>query len=216
MNRVVWLGMALLLMMGCSAKQVVYETVSDVMPVCAPADAPYEIEVTLPDDARALSSTDEGCLYEAADGAYTIYTRVMVTDGLDAAVYALSGFAQPQLRLDSTDGEREACQFAWCSAGEQGQMVCRAKILREGDYYYALCFSLKEGLGGAYNQRINAVFSSFTLKERSQSVSAASEEAEVFPQSETDEIAVSHHVPAIVAVQHLHRRTGGDSLDDLT
>jgi len=197
MNRVVWLGMVFVLMIGCNAKQVTYETVSDVMPVCAPEDAPYEIVVTLPDDARELSRSDEGCLYEAADGAYTIYTRVIVTDGLDAAVYTLSGFAQPQLRLDSTDDGIEACQFAWCSAGEQGQMVCRAKVLREGDYCYALCFSLKEGLGRAYNDRINAVFSSFTLKERSQSVS---EEAEVFPQNEADEITVSHHIPAIVAV----------------
>lgn len=211
MKRVVYLSLVLLLMMGCSAKPVIYETVSDVMPVCAIADAPYEIEFTLPDDATVLTNNDAGCLYEAADGAYTIYTRVMVTDGLDAAVYTLSGFAQPQLRLDSTDDGREACQFAWCSAGEQGQMVFRAKVLREGDYCYALCFSLKEGLGAAYNERINAVFSSFSLKERSQSVS---EEVEVFPQSEANEITISYHIPAIVAVQHLYGSTGGNPRND--
>lgn len=172
MRRRLWIGLLLMLLMGCGARQpVVYETVSDVFPVCAVEDAPYDIAVELPPDARELTKSAEGCLAEAADGAYTICTRVLVTDGLDAAVYALSGYSQPQLRLDSAEAGREACQFAWSCAGEQGQMVCRAKVLREGDYCYALCFSLKEGLGGEYNECINAVFSSFELLPREQTVS---------------------------------------------
>lgn len=182
MHRILWVGAVLLMLIGCGARQpVTYETVSDVLPVCAPEDAPYEISITLPEDARELTRTKTGALYEASDGAYTICTRVIVSDGLDAAVYALSGFAQPQLRLDTAAGDREECQFAWSCAGEQGQMVCRAKVLREGDYCYALCFSLKEGLGWEYNERINGVFSSFTLTQRAQTVSSQSQEAEILP-----------------------------------
>lgn len=179
MRRGIWMGVLLVMLSGCGAKQsVVYETVTDVFPVCAVEEAPYDIALTLPSDARELAKNAEGCLYEAADGAYTICTRTLVTDGLDAAVYTLSGFAQPQIRLNGEEGDREACQFAWSCAGEQGQMVCRTKVLREGDYCYALCFSLKEGLGREYNECINEVFSSFTLIPHSETVSG---NAEVLP-----------------------------------
>jgi len=187
----------LMLFSGCEKRaEIVYETVTDVLPVCAVADAPYQIEVALPGDAVEITSDVTGTLYEASNGAYSIFTRVMVSDSLDAAVYALSGFAQPQIRVDSDANSAQICQFAWCSAGEQGEMVCRAKVIRQGDYCYALCFSLKEGLGREYNGCMNDVFSSFSLIPTEN----CSEETEVFSQDIAQQIVVSDHIPSIIGV----------------
>ena len=194
MRRVLFLLAALLLLPGCEKRaELTYETVDDVFPVCAVVDAPYEISVALPGDAIAISQDATGSFYEASNGDYSIYTKIMVSDSLDAAVYQLSGFAQPQLRVDLEDDAGMACQFAWCSAGEQGETVCRAKVIRRGDYCYALCFSLKEGYGRAYNRCINEVFSSFALRSKS-------EEAEVFAQDVAEQRAVAHHIPAVIAI----------------
>ncbi len=188
-----------LLLSGCGAAQpVVYERVEDVVPVSSLEDAPYEIEVQLPGDALELSRDAGGSVYEAENGAYTICTRVLVSDSLDAAVYTLSGFAQPQIRVDTADAGRQSCQFAWCSAGEEGSVVCRAKVLREGDYCYALCFNLKEGLGREYNECINEVFASFTLTQTQQLVSSG--DAQVFPQGKADQIIVSDHIPPVIGI----------------
>lgn len=192
MKRAMVLVIFFLLFSGCGIAEV-YETVNDVIPVCAVADAPCKIVVELPQDALVTAHDDSGTLYEAPDGAYSILTKVMVSDSFDSAVYTLSGFAQPQLRMDSEN----ACQFAWCTAGEQGEMVCRAKVYRQDDYYYALCFCLREGLGREYNGLINRVFASFTLEPQ------PSEEAEVFSEDVADEIIEANCVPSIVAAQNI-------------
>ncbi len=205
------LTLAFLLLSGCGAKEPVkFETVQDVLPVCALEDAPYEIAVHLPEEAQEVACHGGGTVYEGPDGVYTIYTRVLVSDSFDAAVYTLSGFAQPQIRVITEEALGDACQFAWCSAGEAGEMICRAKVLRVGDYYYALCFSLKEGLGSAYNDCINAVFSSFGIQERTQTV-GGSEEAEVFSQHVADQIPIANDIPAIVGVQHIQSSAVGYS-----
>lgn len=203
MKRVALLVILFLLFSGCG-KTEVYETVDDNVPVCAVADAPCTIAVKLPHNVIVTAHDGSGTLYEAPDGAYSILTKIMVSDSFDSAVYALSGFAQPQLRIDSED----ACQFAWCTAGELGEMVCRAKIYRQDDYYYALCFSLREGLGREYNGLLNRVFASFELEPR------LSEKAEVFSEDVAEEIIVAHRVPAVVARQNLYGGTVRDAGKD--
>lgn len=184
----------LLLLSGCTGKAApAYETVDDRVPVCAIADAPYEISFTVPKDAVEILHEEAGTIYEGANGAYTITTKIMISDSFDAALYELSGFAQPHIRVDSQAQGQASCQAAWCSAGEQGEMVCRVKVYQAEDYYFALCFSLREGMGRAYNRCMNEVFSSFTLI-------PSSNEADVFSQRIADEIIVSCHIPSVVLV----------------
>lgn len=149
---------------GCAAgRGLQFETVCDELPTCAVEDAPYEIRVELPPEVEQTAHTDEGVRWRALNGDYTITTQILVCDSLDAAVYAISGLDQPQLRFNREDGTQE-CQFAWCCEDEGKQAVCRALVCRKGDYCYALCFRLKEGLSGTYNSQINCLFSSFALE----------------------------------------------------
>ncbi len=147
---------------GCTLRQgPYYETVCDILPVCDPEDAPYEIQFEAPPGAVRTAQTDVLCTYAAPNGEYAVTARVLVTDGLDAAVYALCGFTQSRIDLGTTKGEE--CRVAW--RGADGA-VNRALIRREGDYCYVLCMRLGEGLSGRYNAMINGLFSSFRLTER--------------------------------------------------
>ncbi len=151
-----------LLFSGCAKSQACYyETVCDVLPAGDPSDAPYEIRFEVPPDAIPAAQTQALTVYEAPDGAYTVTARILVTDGLDAAVYALCGFAQPHLDLSTKDAQE--CRVAW---REEDGAVNRALIRRSGDYCYILCLRLRAGLSGEYNDMINGLFSSFALVER--------------------------------------------------
>lgn len=149
-----------LLLGGCAGGQE-YETVRDAMPTCDPGDAPYEISISIPQDAVLVEETDTQRVYASPDGDLEITARVLVTDGPDAAVYALAGIVRPLRRITLENGEE--CQLAWSVETDRGPAVCRAKIRLEGDFAYCLCLRLKAGLGGEYNDRINALFSSFSL-----------------------------------------------------
>ncbi len=154
--------MAAILLCACTAGSTpAYETVRDTLPTCDPGDAPYIISLCVPPEAVMTFCTGAQRVYAAPSGDYVISVRVLVTDGLDAAVYALAGTAQPQLRLSSA--QRRECQLAWSSETPQGPTVCRALCLMEGDFAYCLCLQMKAGLGAQYNARINALFSSFAL-----------------------------------------------------
>ena len=159
MRRILPVLMMVLLLFGCAPRE--YETVRDVIPAGDPADAPFEIRVEVPAEAAIVSSTVDERVYEARNGDYTVTVRTIVTDGLDAAVYALTGSAQPQLRL-MRNGVQE-CRFAWCEQTGREPVVCRGLCRLDGDFCYCLCLRLRAGLGARYNEQINALFSSFAL-----------------------------------------------------
>ena len=52
-------------------------------------------------------------------------------------------------------------RFAWASESDEGTFVSQAALVEDGSYYYALVFSVREGLGGQYADCAEAVFSSF-------------------------------------------------------
>ena len=88
MRRILPVLMMVLILFGCAPRE--YETVRDVIPAGDPADAPCEIRVEVPAEAAIVSSTVDERVYEARNGDYTVTVRTIVTDGLDAAVYALT------------------------------------------------------------------------------------------------------------------------------
>ena len=159
MRRITAVWMIVLMLCGCMPRE--YETVRDAIPTADPGDAPFEICVRVPPGAEPAQSADDALIYEAPNDDYTITTRILVSDGLDAAVYALAGSVHPQLRI--TMGEAQECQLAWCEQTSRGPAVCRALCRQEGEFCYCLCLRLKAGLGARYNEQINTLFSSFSL-----------------------------------------------------
>lgn len=192
MKKLLSVLMLLALCSGCGVTGS-FETVRDVLPTVGILDAPSELCVSVPQDAEIIAANAAGSVYEARNGDYTIETRVLVSDSFDAALYALSGENKPRFHIETGD----RCQAAWCCAGERGEVVCRAEIVREGDFYYAAVFGLREGLGCVYQEEINEVFSSLTLM--------PSQDAEVFSEDVADESVIPNDVPAVVAVQNFHR-----------
>ena len=159
MRRITAVWMIVLMLCSCMPRE--YETVCDAIPTADPADAPFEICIRVPPEAELAQSAEDMCVWEARNGDYTITARILVTDGLDAAVYALTGSVHPQLRI--TMGEARECQLAWCEQTSRGPAICRALCRLEGDFCYCLCLRLKAGLAARYNEQINALFSSFAL-----------------------------------------------------
>lgn len=165
-----WIGLLAALLTvglcGCTAaQQAAYEVVDDAAPTGVLADAAYTIRITPPDGSIPVQTGTAGCeAYGQIDGEYEIVAQTVMADSLDTAVYALSGFRQPQLQVIALERDgMQAYQFAWCTAAEQGQMICRATVCQDGDYYYALCVSVLEGMAAEYNDCVNEVFASFEL-----------------------------------------------------
>ena len=156
MRRGILFLLAICMICGCAAGSAQgYETVRDELPTSDPEDAPFLIRAELPADAICSVQTDALRVWNAPNGDYEITARILVTDGLDAAVYALCGFDQTRIDLD---GGRE-CRLAWCV----DSAVYRALLRMDGDFCYILMLRLRDGLGGEYQTMINGLFSSFAL-----------------------------------------------------
>ena len=83
---------------------------------------------------------------------------------MDDAIRQVSGFGETDLSvLETTRFGLPEYRFAWASSSDEGEYVSQASLVKDGDYYYALVFSVRQGLGGKYDDCAEAVFSSFGL-----------------------------------------------------
>ncbi len=156
----------LVLTLGTRRAAIDWETVDDeVIPASGPIEEPYVITFGVPDDAtmEPLSAHDRG-LYVAENGDYEVYSDVIAAPNLDQALKAVSGFGEDELDVvETTRFGLPEYRFAWASASDEGGRVSRAALVEDENYFYALVFSVKEGLGTKYDEEAEAVFSSFGL-----------------------------------------------------
>ena len=154
------------LLCGCRAEPD-WETVDDdaVLQVSAEVEPPYIITYGIPDDAsmEPLSARNRS-LYVGENGDYEILTDALSAASLDDAIHQISGFGEKDLSiLETTRFGLPEYRFAWASSSDEGEFVSQASLVQDGDYYYALVFSVRQGLGGKYDDCAGAVFSSFGL-----------------------------------------------------
>lgn len=154
------------LLCGCRAEPD-WETVDDdaVLQVSAVVEAPYVITYSVPDDAsmEPLSAKNRS-LYVGENGDYEIFSDALSAASLDDAMRQVSGFGEGDLSvLETTRFGLPEYRFAWASSSDEGEYVSQASLVKDGDYYYALVFSVRQGLGGKYDDCAAAVFSSFGL-----------------------------------------------------
>ena len=178
MRRILPVLMMVLILFGCAPRE--YETVRDVIPAGDPADAPFEIRVEVPAEAAIVSSTVDERVYEARNGDYTVTVRTIVTDGLDAAVYALTGSAQRRAGSRSFAAAYAGWTaiFAIASACVCGRASAHGTTSRSTRCFPLLLWFLNE--------------------------------SQVFPQHIAEDTAIARHIPAVIAVQYFHRRPAGD------
>ena len=155
-----------LLLSGCAA-QYTWETVDDTVPASAEASAPAcRLTLAAAEDVLEPVFSDDGrtAVYEQKDGDYEITAQTMRAADRNDIVQRLSGFAPEQIEVVQTQrfGMPEY-QFAWYASGEEGGRLCRADVLCDGDWCYAVTFSVKEECGSACDAAAERVFASICL-----------------------------------------------------
>ena len=127
---------------------------------------PYRIVFGVPEDVTQETFGEESAcqVYEAENGDYMITAEVMDATSVEEAMEAISGI--PSERLNAVKLTRlpmDEYHFAWASSGEEGDLVSRCALIEGEDYYYALTMTQKAGLGTAYEETANYIFSTFSL-----------------------------------------------------
>lgn len=153
---------------GCTREAPpVWETVTDGIPAQNTEPlSEYQITFAVPNDAvLAAVGLEQGPrYYTAVNGDYEIMTQRLESDSIQTVATAVSGF-----RLDELSPIRweeygmERYDFAWTSAGDEGQMVHRAAVLADNGAYYVLTFSAREDAAGDCGEKMKSVFSSLGL-----------------------------------------------------
>lgn len=147
---------------GCGTVET-FETLGEVQHEPVEAAVMGTVQLQLPADATGeVFSADNITLYEC--DRYTVTVQTVEAGDLDGTITALSGFRRDQLTVITTAaGENKCYEWVWTAAGEQGDLMCRAMVLDDGNYHYCLCTMALATDMLAVQESWNEVFSSFSL-----------------------------------------------------
>ena len=124
------------LLCGCANGTV--ETISDMYITQPPAE-PRTICLELPEDAAAavMNGTEGAKLYLC--GGYELRLQTLDCLALDEALRTVTGYGEDRLTVMKTrEGNLDRYDCAWCSTGEEGELVGRTAILHDGSFYYCI------------------------------------------------------------------------------
>ena len=151
-----------LLLSGCAAQET-FETLSDDYDISAMAQM-QQLQLTLPEDAAVttMENDETGKIY-LCDG-YSVAVQTMQAGDLNKTLRQVTGFSKEQLTVMQTrkDGiTRYEC--VWSAAGEGGDQVCRAAILDDGSYHYAVTVMAEQAAAGQQTKTWQSILDSITL-----------------------------------------------------
>lgn len=124
-----------LFLTGCGAEET-FETIADQL--ISQTAAAGEIQIPLPANASLLTEDPGGCSVYFCDPYYLLVQTLQGGD-MDRTIRELSGFSKDALTVIQTEAEgliRWEC--VWSAAGEEEVQLCRAVILDDGTYHYAV------------------------------------------------------------------------------
>ncbi len=160
MKKVAFFLALLLIFSGCSAP--VYETLGNVVHVGQNDTLPRSVVLSLPADAAVLTSSGTDRLYTCTG--YTMSLQTQPSGDLAGTVRQLSGFDMDQLTLLQTAcGDHSRYDWVWVAAGENGDVLCRASVLDDGNYHYSLCVTADASATAELTEAWNELFHSFCL-----------------------------------------------------
>lgn len=150
---------------GCSAP--VYETMGNVDHVGSNDALPRQMTLALPEDAAVLTASGTDMLYTCSE--YTMSLQTLPAGDLASTVKTLSGYDLAQLTmLQSQCADHGRYDWVWVAAGEEGDVLCRAAVLDDGNYHYSLCVSANADAAADLTNTWNELFRSFCLDTQSE------------------------------------------------
>lgn len=161
MKKIICLLTAVLLLTGCSTS--VYETIGDVDHVSATQPPMRKTVLEFPKDAAILTASGSDMLYTCGD--YTMSLQSLPAGDLSSTVRTVCGYEMSQLTvMETVCTDHTRYEWVWTSAGENGDVLCRAAVLDDGDYHYCLSVQVDADQAGTVNQAWNELFRSFCLE----------------------------------------------------
>lgn len=162
MKKLILFLLILLMLTGCAA-QPTFETVDD-LPVSQTAAPAKNLQISLPKNAAAptMESEDGACFYDCGD--YTLTTQIVPSGDLSGTLQQLTGFMTDNLshmKTKQQNAERYDC--VWTAAGEGGDTVCRAVVLDDGVYHYAVTVMADAEKSGQLLDQWKNILSSVSL-----------------------------------------------------
>lgn len=153
--------MCALCLAGCSAAQTM-ETIADDL-VFAEAEA-AQVELMIPQNSemQLLSENGDDKLYLCGD--YTIAVQTLCGGDLNRTVQTVTGYEKDSLMLMQTQRNGiTTYSCAWSAVGEGADQVCRAIILDDGEYHYAVTVMADYTQAAQLCETWQQVFESVTL-----------------------------------------------------
>ena len=132
------LTILLLVLTLCGCKEKTWETISDQIET-QPQAVPQKVSLALPRGAAQSAMAEEnGDAVYFCDG-YTLSVATRAGGDMNATIRWLTGLPADELSIiEAKQGDYKSTYCAWCSAGEGGQKIGRAKILDDGNYHYTV------------------------------------------------------------------------------
>ena len=156
-----WILMIALLLCGCGAQET-FETVADEMAMEVLAQ-PREILLTLPEETLLPAMESEGRTLYLCNG-YDVAVQTFSGGDLHGTIRQLCGFEMEDLTvIETAAGENKCYEFVWTAATDFGEQVCRAEILDDGSYHYALTAMAPAEKATEYQEIWNGLFETFGI-----------------------------------------------------
>ncbi len=158
-----WILIVVLLMLtGCGSVET-FETLGSIPHQPSSKPVEQKVSVQLPKDAAEQTGEDNGTMYLCDD--YTILMQTLASGDMNATIRTLSGYSQDQLMVMESGTEKvRRYDWVWTSVGEEGDIVCRATVLDDGNYHYCLCTMANAEASGGLTEEWNDLFGSFRLE----------------------------------------------------
>lgn len=162
MKKLIIALLCVVLLAGCGAKET-FETVDDLVVQPAMAQA-QQVYLSFPEE-TAVETMDNGTrgkLY-LCDG-YTITVQTYASGDLDRTVEETTGFSRERISLIETlQNNVKHYDCAWSAVGENGDQICRAAILDDGNYHYVVTLMTPAENAESLRQTWQAILGSVSL-----------------------------------------------------
>lgn len=148
---------------GCGATETM-ETISDDLEVSAQLPA-AQVELSVPGEMEtAVLDAGDGSRLYMCDG-YTVTVQTLNGGDLEKSVQTVTGFSKDSLTVMQTEAEGIVTyECAWSATGEEGDQTCRAVILDDGMYHYAVTVMADYSLGGDLRETWQEILGSVKLR----------------------------------------------------
>lgn len=149
------------LLCGCS-RQTLYEPVTDVY--TDEIATMQHVVLNLPEDAAVQTMEHEsaGMLYLCDN--YCVTVQTLPGGDVERTMREITGFSKDQLMIIQTcRNGLDQYEVAWSAAGEGEDQVCRATVLDDGKYHYAVSVMADASAAGKLTDTWQSIFHSVGL-----------------------------------------------------